>query len=38
MTRWEETPLTKSQKAAVDRAYTMLGDGYQDVAYIRVLA
>lgn len=28
MTRWEETPLIKSQKAAVDRAYTMLGDGY----------
>lgn len=27
MTKWEETPLTKSQKAAVDRAYTMLGDG-----------
>ena len=27
MTRWEETPLTKSQKAAVDMAYTMLGDG-----------
>lgn len=38
MTRWEETPLTKSQKAAVDRAYIMFGDGYQDVAYIRVLA
>lgn len=37
ITGWEETPLTKSQKAAVDRAYTMLGDGYQDVAYIRVL-
>lgn len=28
MTRWEETPLTKSRKAAVDRAYTMLGNGY----------
>lgn len=27
MTKWEETPLTKSPKAAVDRAYTMLGDG-----------
>lgn len=27
MTRWEETPLTKFQKAAVDRAFTMLGDG-----------
>lgn len=25
MTKWEETPLTKPQKAAVDRAYTMLG-------------
>ena len=30
--------MIKSQKAAVDRAYTMLGDGYQDVAYISVLA
>lgn len=27
MTRWEKMPVPKSPKAAVDRAYTMLGDG-----------